>query len=55
MCIRDRAHLVELGHRRIGLAAGPVRFVPVVRKTAGFRAAMTRLTGACLLYTSRCV
>jgi DNA-binding LacI/PurR family transcriptional regulator len=40
------AHLVELRHRRIGLAAGPVRFVPVVRKTAGFRAAMTRLTGA---------
>ncbi len=40
------AHLVELGHRRIGLAAGPVRFVPVVRKTAGFRAVMTRLTGA---------
>ncbi len=38
-------HLVSMGHRRIGLAIGPARFVPVVRKRAGFIAAMTRLTG----------
>ncbi|TNM41171.1 LacI family transcriptional regulator [Nocardioides albidus] len=35
-------HLVELGHERIGLALGPERFVPVVRKVAGFRDAMAR-------------
>ncbi|MCF6521891.1 LacI family DNA-binding transcriptional regulator [Streptomyces sp. JJ36] len=29
-------HLVSLGHREIGLALGPERFVPVQRKTAGF-------------------
>lgn len=34
-------HLVELGHERIGLALGPDRFVPVVRKVAGFTEAMT--------------
>jgi LacI family repressor for deo operon, udp, cdd, tsx, nupC, and nupG len=34
------AHLVSLGHRRIGLAVGPSRFVPVVRKIAGFREAL---------------
>lgn len=33
-------HLVELGHERIGLALGPDRFVPVVRKVAGFTEAM---------------
>ncbi len=33
-------HLVELGHQRIGLALGPDRFVPVVRKVAGFTEAM---------------
>lgn len=38
-------HLVSLGHRRIGLAVGPARFWPVVRKAAGFRAAMSRLLG----------
>ncbi|MEU8375215.1 LacI family DNA-binding transcriptional regulator [Micromonospora sp. NPDC048894] len=37
------AHLVALGHRRIGLITGPDRFVPVQRRVAGFRAAMTRL------------
>jgi len=35
-------HLVAQGHRRIGLAVGPRRFVPVVRKIAGFRDAMRR-------------
>jgi DNA-binding LacI/PurR family transcriptional regulator len=29
-------HLVELGHSRIGLAVGPRRFVPVLRKIEGF-------------------
>ncbi|WP_407703420.1 LacI family DNA-binding transcriptional regulator [Streptomyces triticirhizae] len=33
-------HLRELGHRRIGLAVGPHRFVPVRRKVAGFEAAV---------------
>jgi len=37
-------HLAALGHERIGLAAGPERFVPVIRKVAGFRAAMARHT-----------
>jgi LacI family transcriptional regulator, repressor for deo operon, udp, cdd, tsx, nupC, and nupG len=35
-------HLVAQGHRQIGLALGPRRFVPVVRKITGFRAAMRR-------------
>jgi LacI family transcriptional regulator, repressor for deo operon, udp, cdd, tsx, nupC, and nupG len=30
------SHLVSLGHRRIGLALGPARFVPVQRKIEGF-------------------
>ena len=38
-------HLVAMGHRRIGLALGPRRFVPVVRKRAAFIDAMTRQTG----------
>ena len=33
------SHLAELGHVRIGLAAGPARYVPVVRKVEGFLAA----------------
>jgi len=40
------AHLVALGHRRIGLISGPDRFVPVQRKLAGYRAAMERLLAA---------
>jgi LacI family transcriptional regulator, repressor for deo operon, udp, cdd, tsx, nupC, and nupG len=36
------SHLVALGHTRIGLALGPQRFVPVLRKVAGFRDAMRR-------------
>jgi LacI family repressor for deo operon, udp, cdd, tsx, nupC, and nupG len=38
-------HLVAQGHTRIGLAVGPRRFVPVVRKISGFRAAMRRHLG----------
>ena len=34
------AHLRALGHTRIGLAVGPERFVPALRKIAGFRQAM---------------
>lgn len=34
------SHLAAMGHVRIGLAIGPERFVPVVRKRAGFIAAM---------------
>lgn len=33
-------HLVALGHRRIGLALGPDRFVPSRRKRAGFERAL---------------
>ncbi|MEU8248324.1 LacI family DNA-binding transcriptional regulator [Nonomuraea sp. NPDC048916] len=39
-------HLADLGHERIGLAVGPGRFVPVIRKIEGFRAAMTQMLGA---------
>ncbi|MEO3743916.1 LacI family DNA-binding transcriptional regulator [Plantactinospora sp. B5E13] len=39
------AHLVALGHRRIGLITGPARYVPVQRKVAGYKAAMKRLLG----------
>jgi len=34
------AHLTSMGHERIGLAVGPERFVPVVRKRNGFVQAM---------------
>ena len=37
------SHLVQLGHRKIGLAVGQERFVPVQRKRAGFVAVMKRL------------
>ncbi len=33
-------HLVSLGHTRIGLAVGPKRFVPVLRKIEGFQQAL---------------
>jgi LacI family transcriptional regulator, repressor for deo operon, udp, cdd, tsx, nupC, and nupG len=39
-------HLRALGHRRVGLAVGPERFVPAVRKIAGFRRAMRDLASA---------
>ncbi len=38
-------HLASLGHRRIGLAVGPQRFVPSQRKIVGFRDAMRRRLG----------
>ena len=38
-------HLVHLGHTQIGLAVGPDRFVPVIRKIAGFRNSMATLLG----------
>lgn len=39
------SHLTSMGHRRIGLAVGPNRFVPVVRKRAAFIDALVRQTG----------
>jgi DNA-binding LacI/PurR family transcriptional regulator len=38
-------HLAALGHRRIGLAVGQKRFVPVQRKIAGFVSAMGEVLG----------
>ncbi|GAA0944233.1 LacI family DNA-binding transcriptional regulator [Nonomuraea longicatena] len=38
-------HLADLGHERIGLALGPRRFVPVIRKIEGYRQAMADLLG----------
>ena len=38
-------HLVQLGHKQIGLAIGPDRYVPVIRKIQGFRASMKALLG----------
>jgi DNA-binding LacI/PurR family transcriptional regulator len=38
-------HLVSLGHTRIGLAVGPRRFVPVLRKIRGFGDALARHLG----------
>ncbi len=38
-------HLASLGHRRIGLALGPARFVPVQRKIDGFVSAMGKELG----------
>ncbi|MCC3654448.1 LacI family transcriptional regulator [Streptomyces sp. S07_1.15] len=38
-------HLAALGHTRIGLALGPKRFVPVLRKTEGFRQGMREQLG----------
>jgi LacI family repressor for deo operon, udp, cdd, tsx, nupC, and nupG len=39
------SHLVSMGHQRVGLAVGALRFVPVVRKRAAFIEAVTRQTG----------
>lgn len=33
-------HLAALGHRRLGLALGPERYVPVIRKVEGFTRAL---------------
>ncbi len=38
-------HLVSLGHTRIGLAVGPQRFLPVIRKIAGFTQSMKAMLG----------
>jgi LacI family transcriptional regulator, repressor for deo operon, udp, cdd, tsx, nupC, and nupG len=38
-------HLVALGHRRIGFASGPERFLVVQRKLAGFRTSMKAQLG----------
>ncbi|MGA8113061.1 MAG: LacI family DNA-binding transcriptional regulator, partial [Actinocatenispora sp.] len=38
-------HLVRQGHERIGLAVGPRRFIPVLRKIEGFTAAVTAMLG----------
>jgi DNA-binding LacI/PurR family transcriptional regulator len=38
-------HLVSLGHTSIGLAVGPERYVPVIRKISGFRNSMHTLLG----------
>ena len=38
------AHLVALGHRRIGIISGPNRFVNTQRKVQGYRSAMKRET-----------
>jgi DNA-binding LacI/PurR family transcriptional regulator len=39
------AHLVALGHRRIGIISGPNRFINTQRKLEGYRAAMRREVG----------
>lgn len=39
-------HLASLGHRRIGLAIGPRRFVPAARKIEGFARALRAVPGA---------
>jgi DNA-binding LacI/PurR family transcriptional regulator len=39
------AHLVALGHRRIGIISGPNRFINTQRKLEGYRAAMKREVG----------
>ncbi|GAB2594766.1 LacI family DNA-binding transcriptional regulator [Streptomyces capparidis] len=38
-------HLAALGHRRVGLAVGPKRFVPVLRKIEGFVKSMEDVLG----------
>jgi DNA-binding LacI/PurR family transcriptional regulator len=39
------SHLVDLGHERIGLAVGPRRFFPAIRKVEGYARAMKDLLG----------
>ncbi|MEV6651161.1 LacI family DNA-binding transcriptional regulator [Streptomyces sp. NPDC051219] len=38
-------HLAELGHERIGLAIGPIRYVPARRKIEGFTDALGSILG----------
>lgn len=40
------AHLVALGHERIGLIVGPDRYIPARRRLSGFTKAMARLSSA---------
>lgn len=42
------AHLAQMGHTRIGLAIGQQRYVPAVRRVAGFADAMRRHVDAAL-------
>lgn len=42
---RAFAHLLSLGHRTIGLAVGPHRFIPTQKKVAGFTAAHEQAFG----------
>ena len=39
------SHLAQLGHTEIGLALGPERYTPVIRKVQGFTAAMHQHLG----------
>lgn len=39
------SHLAAAGHRRIGLAVGPKRYTPVIRKVASFRSAIWATLG----------
>lgn len=39
------SHLAQLGHTRIGFAAGPARYMPSQRKREGFVAAMSQTLG----------
>jgi DNA-binding LacI/PurR family transcriptional regulator len=39
------SHLIHLGHSTIGLAVGPKRYVPALRKIAGYRRFMSMLLG----------
>ncbi|MEO3752267.1 LacI family DNA-binding transcriptional regulator [Streptomyces sp. B6B3] len=48
-------HLASLGHRRIGLALGPARFVPVQRKIEGFVGAMGEELGLAQRDTERLI
>ena len=40
------AHLTNMGHSRIGIAVGQMRYTPVLRKLSGFAAAMRRYVDA---------
>ncbi|MEU3710162.1 LacI family DNA-binding transcriptional regulator [Streptomyces catenulae] len=48
-------HLAALGHRRIGLALGPRRFVPVQRKIEGFVRAVREQLGLDAAAAERCI
>jgi LacI family transcriptional regulator, repressor for deo operon, udp, cdd, tsx, nupC, and nupG len=48
-------HLASLGHTRIGLALGPRRYVPVLRKIEGFQAEMQDRFGLSLAESGRLI